>query len=875
MALPGESVSSYVERPELLRRLDQSLRSPLTLITAQAGSGKSVLLSQWTASHPDLTIVRVNLEVGDNDPVRFIRRLLVALAAVDATFAELRSLAYTNGGGLGTPLIDGLAAMIGQQPELILAFDDVHRLSNSALLADLGRLIYELPPSAHVVLSSRVDPPFALGRYRLHQEMVEVRQGDLAFDELDSTKLLSQLTGRSLGSDQIQALQARTEGWVAGLQLAGITLKSHPNPDDFIIQFSGNDRLVADFLGEEVLQALPDDQRALLCIAAVPDQISAELLRHLTGEARAQILLDQFERDSLFLVRVDGPGTWFRFHPMFRDLLRYRFRSSDPLEKRRLLAAAAAWHIDRGQLAPAITYLLRASEWERALATIMSFGPKAFEQGEMATITAWLDQIPEGARANRVDVTLLRGIFEGITGNAVKADDVLRPVALSATASAGERACALAFLATLVQWRPGLEESLRWAELAKEALASLEGAPVPDLLGLTNPESLEAITLAAGGRAKFFMGEFPEARRWLREAKLGKGSTYSIWRIHLLGTLGLIEAWSGRTERAVSHANEAIGVALAAGIMAHPGSSDAFLALSLASLERGERATAVDALEQGLMRATANRRTQLQWVAGSISAMLLASEGRPDDVATHLTATSRRLGAPPPPIVANRLLALQANALRSAGFPERALRIMGVEPPGVPALAFERVAAYLTIGHVNEAAKELDVWPVPEDPARTPLAAVERLTMAAWVAAARGRTADADQLVDDALALAEPHCLVDVFARAGGTVVDLLAERPDAQSGFTHRVLDRAMAVRSPSTPKPLADPLTKRELAILAYLPTRLRNAEIAERCYLSLNTVKTHLARIYRKLGVANRNEAIVRAREFGLIDATQSPE
>jgi LuxR family transcriptional regulator, maltose regulon positive regulatory protein len=276
-----------------------------------------------------------------------------------------------------------------------------------------------------------------------------------------------------------------------------------------------------------------------------------------------------------------------------------------------------------------------------------------------------------------------------------------------------------------------------------------------------------------------------------------------------------------------------------------------------------------------LLRATANRRTQLLWVAQSISAILLAFDGRAGDVSAHVAAASRRLGSPPPPIIAHRLVALQANALRSSGSPERALRIMAVEPLGVPALAFERVAAYLTVGRVDEALKEFDVWPTPDDPARNPLAMVERLTMQAWVASSRGRTADADQFLDDALEWAEPHCLVEVFARAGGPVIDLLAERSDARSGFTQRTLNRARAVRAPGTPKALADPLTKRELAILSYLPTRLRNAEIADRCYLSLNTVKTHLARIYRKLGVANRNEAIMRAREFGLIDASKRPD
>jgi len=857
------NLSRYVARPALGRRLDEALDASVTLLCAPAGAGKSVLLAQWVAAHPELDVVSLYLEKADDDPVHFIRRLLGRLVAVDPEFGEFASLGYTHGGGLGPALLGALQAKMDELSDLVLIFDNLHRLSNATLLGDIGRLIDATAPNVHFVLSSRLDPPFALSRYRLHRDLVEIRQSELAFDELEAAQLIRGLTGQALGPEQVTALVARTEGWVAGLQLAAITLKTHPEPDDFVAQFSGNDRLVADFLTEEVLRALPEDRRDLLFQMAVLDKISADLVHSLTGEARAQEELEALERDSMFLVALDNQREWYRFHQLFRDLLRYRYRAADPEGEAVLLAKAASWHIARDDVGPAVRYLLRARQWQAALDLIMSMGPPVFERGEMSTFNGWIDAIPESVRTDRVDVTLLRGIFEGITGHWAAADDILRRVAASRLASAGERACALAFLATLTQWRSDVPSSLRWAEAAHRALASLGDQPVPDLIGLTDRASLEALILGARGRASFLLDDTAGGRHWLERARDCEGTTYSLWKVHALGSLALLDAWCGLTDRAVVQAEEALGLARAVGMLNHPAPADAFLALSLAAVEGGEPEHALTWLDEGLLRAEANRRTQLLWIAKLIAAMV---QGVKEGGAATMTGLLRQLGAPPPPIVAARFSALRARSLRLGGSPERALQVAGGgREPSAP-LAVERAAAYLTLGRVDEAVKALEALPTPAV-AERPLAAVERLTMLAWLAARQGRP-DVDRLLDQALGQAEPHSLVEVFVRAGPPVVDLLAHRPGARNGFCGRVLRRARLVHDADAPDALAEALTDRELEILQHLPSRMTNAELADRCYVSLNTMKTHVARIYRKLDVANRTEAIDRARELGLL-------
>jgi LuxR family maltose regulon positive regulatory protein len=362
----GPARDDLVERPALRERLDAALSLPLTIVVAQAGAGKTVLLRQWAAAHPDLAVVWIDVEAADDDPARFAHRLASGLAGVRPQVVDAAPRVPTHAGGLGASLLASLVELLARLPETVIVLDDLHHLSNGELLADLGRLAAAIPSNAHIVLSTRVDPPIAWSGLRLRDRLLEIRQSDLAMTAPESSELLARVARRAIRPATLEALVERTEGWAAGLQLAGLTLRFHPDSDAFVAEFGGTDRLIAEYLTEEVLDALPDSGRELLLRMSLLDTLTTDLVDDVLERSDSRQLFDRLEQESMFFTAVDARREQFRFHHLFRDLLRYRLRADDPAEAARLLGRAADHHLDRGEIAPAVEYLLRAQDWERA-----------------------------------------------------------------------------------------------------------------------------------------------------------------------------------------------------------------------------------------------------------------------------------------------------------------------------------------------------------------------------------------------------------------------------------------------------------------------------------------------------------------------------
>jgi LuxR family maltose regulon positive regulatory protein len=316
----------------------------------------------------------------------------------------------------------------------------------------------------------------------------------------------------------------------------------------------------------------------------------------------------------------------------------------------------------------------------------------------------------------------------------------------------------------------------------------------------------------------------------------------------------------------VSYLEEALSIADEIEILIHPATTDAYLASALVALERGEPTGAALPLHEGRIRADSNRRLQMQWAGMLLEAMLHEAEGRHDEALATIDGAHRELGTPHAEAIAGRELALRCRLLRRSGAARRGLRLLEREGASSSAVRFEHAAAALELGDLPLARKVMDgmEW---EPGAAEPLAAVERSILQTWTADLRDDPDWRSHLVE-ALEVAEHHHLVEVFVRAGGPLLQLVARLDDAESAFRSVVLRRARQIVSPSPDGQLADPLTTRELDILAHLPSRSTNTELAAQFYVSVNTVKSHMAHIYRKLGVASRNEAIARAREIGLL-------
>lgn len=844
-----------VDRPELLARLDVGMNAPLTLVVAPAGSGKTVLLTQWAATLTEARVAWLDVSAPDSDAVHFARRLLAELSSLDPVLAELGAPLGTAGGGLGEGLLEALTAALGEVPgRIVVIFDDLHRVSNSEVVTDLWRMVDLLPANTHFVFSSRVDLKLGWSRHRLQHGLVELRQAQLAFDPESAGRVLERILHRPVDPATAATIVERTEGWAAGIQLTGLSLRFRSGADDLGDALAESDRLAIDYLSEEVLDAQTPERRSALLRLSALEEITPGLVEDVAGVDDGATFLRELEDDSMFVVEVAGKPERYRFHHLFRDLLRYRLRASDARAEARLLTAAAKWHAAQGDAATAIECLLGAKRWNRALDLILSRGRDVYERGETATVARWLGLVPSEVRAGRVEAELLYGILEGMSGRAARAEEILRGVLSDPALAHGPQLVARAYLSACVQFRPHpeiyLEEGIGMLQLAEAA----GGASIPDLIHMTDLSMLSAIAMASIGRAHFYLGDVGESVKWLERTLESAGGSYGPFRVHVLGSLAVADAWQGRLVRAAEMADEALELARELQLLNHPAPADAHLARALVAIQRGEPEAGAFALHEGHLRASSNGRVQLQWIAHAASRLIDPDGTDP--------AAAPPVGSPSPPIVRSALRAIARQRMRQTG----GSAAVGTETEW-SALLFEDVAGLLASHDANGARARLQTAAITESPG--PAEVVERDILLSWLGDLEGRHADSRRLLTAALDAAEEEGLVHPFLSAGLHIEGLLRALPGQPGGFRRVVLDHfTPAVRTDA--RQLIEPLTARELELLAYLPSRLTNSELAARCFVSVNTVKTHMAHIYRKLDASGRDAAIARARELGLLES-----
>jgi LuxR family maltose regulon positive regulatory protein len=826
------------------------------VVVAPAGSGKTVLLSQWAASHPELRIVWIGLETADSDPRRFLDHLLSAVRPHGREARDLGRPHAVNARALGRPILASLVGVFREEAPVVLMLDDLHHLAGSPLLADLCWLADNMPEHAHLIFSSRIDYGLGWGRHRLSHSLLELRQTDLAFDETASATLLERIIGAPVSPRTLAAVMERTEGWAAGVVLTGLGLRSEPDPEHFASELRGTDRLISEYLSEHALAQQTPERRSLLLRLSALDRMSAELVESVLSIDDATSMFEELETESMFLIPLDRNREWFRFHPMFRALLRYRLAAEHPKAAKEILRSAAEWHLANDDPPSAIAYLLEAASWERAAAVISERGREVLERNDTVSVSRWLDALPADFRATRPDIEILRGMLLMMNGDAARAEDVLREQADHSALTPGRSVIIHTYLAARVQFRPDPSIALQAADSAAELLHEHPELAPPRLLGLTHPHLLRTSSLTSAGRALFLSGDLAAARRRFDEALADPGAQYSLYRIHLLGSLALLEASAGRLRLATAVSREALDLAAETGLLAHPAPADAYLAAALVSIERGTPSSATVPLHEGALRAAANHRTQLMWIAHLENILSDGEVADPADLPPSI----------PPPIVSAALEAEATRVLRLARASDGDVR----HPPARrwSPLAFEAAAGALTRSRPDLARAHLDAVS-SEPPESMPRAGVEQLILRSWLdSREHGSGAGADAM-RRALELASQHDLVAVFARAGPEVIRLVADLPGPPTPFRASVLERASVLRRARATSPeLAEQLTDRELEILAYLPTRMTNIELAARCYVSPNTIKTHMAHIYRKLAVPNRNSAVARAQDLGLL-------
>jgi LuxR family maltose regulon positive regulatory protein len=838
-----------VRRPRLIEALD-ARSGRLVVVTGPAGSGKTVAVRDWlsTASLPSAWL---SLETRHTDPERFLEDLV---ATVDELAPGLQDAlgredpADHTAGWTFARAVDHLATA----PPAILVLDDLHVIDRSPTTGLFARLVDFLRTSKlTIVICSRSDPPLPLHRFRLSGDLVELRQADLRFDRAETEQFFARFPAVRLSPDQIDRLAERTEGWAAGLQFAALSLAGREDADAFVDRFAGSDRHVADFLLDEVLDRQPPDVRDFLLATSVLERLRADLCADVTGRSDAAAVLRRIEAEHLFLVPLDDDREWFRYHHLFGQLLRRELRVSHPEVEHRSHDRAAAWFRDHGIPDLAVDHLLAAERYAEAFDLLTEHLQDYLAAGRHETVRGWLARFPAAfvdTTPGHQLTTFLAHARAGEIAMGRQVIDRARAGGLDETVGIHFDVTEAAFSAILGDPERAIElgEAV-WARRDEVDLAALPpdlGVPVRELWGYL------PVALA---RAHALLDDRAGVRRWsglLRE----QGPRLPGDVVGALGAEAWVEARNGRLRVGAELAEQALALGTEQGRASRRAMIGARAALALVHRERDELDRAMDVLGPYLASALREGHVGITTLGEIELARVECARGDPAAGISRVFRVRRDRAVDGTPRFLARVLDEAECRLRlHAGDVERAEDLLAdLEAGPERTLLTARLA--LTCGHGAEAAPLLDDFVGAEGNRRH---LFEAAALRARAAADAGDLARARRVLAAVAETAEREGAVRVFIDEGFDIADLLP------GGAPHRHVHATVAANTA-----LVEALSERELSVLRYLPSRLSNREIGDELYVSLNTVKSHLKTIYRKLDVERRDEAVRRARQLGLL-------
>ena len=901
-----------VPRPRLVDRLTEAVAGELTVVCAPAGFGKTALLADW-ARRSGRPVAWLSLDTADNDPVRFWRHVAAALGSIRAGAAQrltavLGPPLQRSPEAVVTALVNELAAV----PDVVvLVLDDYHLVEAPAVHESVVFLLEHLPAGLRLAVACRADPPLPLARLRAGGSLAELRADQLRFTRDEAAALLREAAGAAWPEDAVAALAARTEGWAAGLQLAGLSLRGHADPAGFVAGFSGSHRYVLDYLAEEVLDRQPEHLRTFLLETSVLERLCGPLCDAVTGRTDGQRLLERIERANLFLTPLDEVRGWWRYHALFADLLRVRLGQEQPDRLPELHRTAAAWHEQRGLADDAVRHALAAGDAAWAARLVERHIGATLARPESATAARWLAGLPDEQVRARPRLCALRAFQAILAGQPAEVERWLG-AADAALASepteetAGEQAAA--------GWEPGwlpadLPGSLAWL---RADLARLRG-DAEGTVGFAR-QVLARLPAGEGGlrfiaewnlaRASWLNGELGGAERALSglaaARPAGENLALSVCWEHgrVLCAQGRLGAALASYRQALAAATPTEGPAPAALGLMHVG-------VAAILYEQDELAGALAHATEGL---AACRQFAQGWsvtsarrLAEALVVLARVQLAQGDHAAASAAVSEAGEAGPSPdvvdlfnPVGAQRVRLLIALGELAEAADWAAAR--GLDPDDQPSYPREREYLLLTRlliaqGQPDRALPLLErLQAAAAAQARTG-SLIEIGAVTALARAACGQDAGAVAALAAALELACPEGYVRVFADEGpplATVLDRLiagqrSGRMSPAPGVPLAYLRRLQAAFRPGAARAvppqvipaaevaapeLAEPLTDRELQVLALLAAGIPNQQIARELVVALETVKKHVSHILGKLGAANRTQAVARARALGLL-------
>jgi LuxR family maltose regulon positive regulatory protein len=887
-----------IERGRLYDTLDEGITGGLVLLSAPAGAGKTVLLSAWIAARElPGPACWLSLDGEDNDVNRLLENLMSALRDSGApqpggTLDDLVAPAGAGADRFLALLVNGLAEL---RSPVVLVLDEIHELTSPPAAAAIDFLVRHAPAQLRLVLAGRADPPLPTERLRASCALTELRIAKLAFTRAETAELCGRLE-LALSETEIDSLWERTEGWPAAVRLAALSLRGHPQPARFLAELAGTDRAVADYLIAEVLARLPQDSREFMLHTCLVDTVSPELADALTGGKGGTLPLAELERAGAPVQPSAADGRWYRYHPLFRELLRAHLHHAQPRQIPSLHRRAARWYAEQEQAMPAIRHSLAGEDAQRAGELIAQHWLELFLHGGSAAMRGPMAQLPPEVVAS--DPRLAAAV----AGSRLQDGDL----------QDAERHLAIARAAGEQAGPPGEERQS-------------EPGPTPHAeMSHTETSQSEAIIAVVALRHARLCVHPTDAERFAGElsaaAHDGARHCWTALRSFALCDLGATLLWSGRErEAAVAHLDEALALAtehnheqVALDCLAQlavvnvlrgeltqaeerskravelaeqggwcegPAAACAHLAAATCAYQRGELGHAEGLLARAAVAAD-TAETPVRLAVGLLQALTLAAAGQRSAArgALKLSAIRSELadGAPAPGFVRIVLDDAEPRVLMAAGEVEQARATLAgaleVAPDSV-ALLVRQASFELRDGEPELARASLARARAEQrhKPYPHPAVLLEAWLLQALADRAAGDPHAAFEALDRALALAEREPFRDAFLLNGPAVRELLELQ--AQEGTAHPALLEVLldgVGEGPASGAVLAEPLTEREQRILRYLPTMLTNAEIGAEVFVSLNTVKTHLRSIYRKLGANGRADAVERARRLGLLPA-----
>lgn len=892
-----------VVRPRLLERLSRGAESKLTLVSAPAGFGKSTLVAEWlrSAAADGPPAAWLSLDPAESQPEPFWTYLIAALQTVaprvgSSALALLRSPQAPPIEAVLATLLNDLGALPG---DVVLVLDDYHVVETHDVHAGMTYLLEHLPPQAHVVVITRADPPLPLARLRARGELAEIRAADLRFTPAEAAGYLNGAMGLDLAEGDVAALEGRTEGWIAALQLAALSIQGRDDAAGFIAGFSGDDRYIVDYLVEEVLHRQPEPVRTFLLQTSILSLLSGPLCDAVTGFEGGRAMLEALDRRNLFLVPLDDRREWYRYHHLFADVLRARLGDEQPDLAPELHRRASLWYERNQDTAQAIQHALAGADFDRAADLIEVAMPAMTRLRQEATLTAWLQALPDGLLRVRPVLSdayagsiLLRGEVEGVeerlrdaerwlgaTGEAADgADEQGGPIVVDEVAFRRLPGSLAVHRAGQARIRGDVAGTVAHARRALD----LVGAD--DHLARGGGAALLALASWTTGDLEGAAGWYPAAIESLEKAG------------HLSDAIGCglaladIRLAQGRLGDASRIFERGLALATAQGGYVLRGAADMHVGISGILRERDDLDGARRQLQLAAELGEDNGMPQNRYRSRVAAAAIRQVEGDMDG-ALELLADAERcyVGDFSPdvrPVDAIRARVLVAGGRAAEGLEWARGRGLSADDD----LSYLHEFEHITLARVLLAARDPDGGSRRQamgllerllraaDAGGRNAAVIEILILQALAHRALGDARPALDALARALQLAEPEGWVRVFADEGAPMASLLETA--AESAPTRAYARRLRSALAPARSRvaaggALAEPLSERELDVLRLLAGDLDGPGIADELVVSLNTVRSHTKSIYAKLGVNSRREAVRRAGELGLLSRSRRTE